>query len=182
MTDATIPARLREVQSECQTTRVIARQDDRGFVCLTIADSDDGDAECWLSAEAWGTLCSLGGHMIEPLKQSDDPEEAEAVRVTPDYVLMSRAAADMQAKLHHSWRDERDALREAAADALRDQRRAAEIADELRCDVTVKRCRDFGCADKGAQDVGPDYRCPSCRAYEYLSALRVPPTPPDGDQ
>lgn len=38
---------------------------------------------------------------IEPLKQSDDPEEAEAVRITLDYVLMTRAAADQEREL---WR------------------------------------------------------------------------------
>ena len=53
---------------------------------------------------------------IEPLAVSDDPEEAEAIRHTPEYVLMTRRAADRQAELHHGWRRERD---EARAEIVR---------------------------------------------------------------
>lgn len=45
------------------------------------------------------------------------------------------------------------------------------VAAELRCEVTVKRCADYGCAHPGAQDVGPEWRCAACRAYEYLTAI-----------
>lgn len=48
---------------------------------------------------------------IEPLRESDDPEETEAVRITPTYVLMTRAAADGEAAMAHRWRDERDEAR-----------------------------------------------------------------------
>ena len=43
---------------------------------------------------------ALREQWIEPLEQSDDPEIAEAVRVTPDYVLMTRAASDGE---HALW-------------------------------------------------------------------------------
>lgn len=37
---------------------------------------------------------------IDPLRKSDDDEEAEAIRQTPDYVLYTRAAHDSQAQIH----------------------------------------------------------------------------------
>lgn len=53
---------------------------------------------------------------IEPLQQSDDPEQAEAIRVTPDYVLMTPQAYQHDAKVWHqritAAREERDRLRE----------------------------------------------------------------------
>src|SRR5262249_61368651 len=38
-------------------------------------------------------------HMIEPLKASDDPEEAEAVRMTAEYVLMTRQPFNQEAAM-----------------------------------------------------------------------------------
>ena len=51
--------------------------------------------------------------MIEPLKQSDDPEEADAVRITPDYVLMTRKAWEQELAINVKRDRERQQLREA---------------------------------------------------------------------
>ena len=56
--------------------------------------------------------------------------------------------------------------------------KAQAIARELRCDVTCKRCLDFGCRHEGALDKDNlDYRCPSCAAYTFLLTTWPPALP-----
>ena len=52
---------------------------------------------------------------IEPLEESDDPEEAEAIRMTPTYVLMTRAAADGDTEIRRAQKKRADALAQANA-------------------------------------------------------------------
>lgn len=89
---------------------------------------------------------------IEPLAKSDDPEQAEAVRSTPDYVLMTRKAADMERNV---WQ-KRLAVVEQERDGLLRGQLASISADHtghlFRCARVngVWQCTD-GCAIQRAE-------------------------------
>lgn len=62
-------------------------------------------------ADALDTACAQLARKIEPLVASDDPEVAEAMRLTPTYVLMTRAAYDRIEAALATARAERDEAR-----------------------------------------------------------------------
>ena len=74
-----------------------------------LAEAADSITELRSQVEALSqqlTLCQQErDRRIEPLHQSDDPEAAEAVRMTPDYVLMTRRASDQQHAMYQKRRE-----------------------------------------------------------------------------
>lgn len=46
-----------------------------------------------------------------------------------------------------------------------------QLAEELRCDVTINRCAEFGCATPGATIMPALWRCPTCAVYWALQQL-----------
>jgi hypothetical protein len=50
-----------------------------------------------------------------------------------------------------------------------------QLAEALRCAVTICRCADWGCAHPGATIMPPTWRCPACAVYWALVELHHTP-------
>jgi len=84
-------------------------------------------SELWVD-EIEAALTAARAEGIPPLKQSDDPEVAEACRVTPEYVLMTRAA----------WEAEREVRDRKLARARAEGEAVGRAAEREECARTLE--------------------------------------------